>query len=150
MHWYLLILIGTVVEGEFTLVAAGFGVVNGGLENPAIMAVAAAGAFLGDALFFELGRRKGEVICKRWPWFGIRAKRISVLLEKRPELTLLILRFQIGLRSAGNLTVGMSDLKRGRYYPINGFACVLWAVFIVLLCHWFARFMTALWAAVWG
>jgi membrane protein DedA with SNARE-associated domain len=146
--WYLLILIGTFIEGEFTLVAAGFGAANGVLHNPTIMVFAAGGAYAGDLFFFELGRRKGDVICRRWPWFGHRAKRISVLLAKRPELTLLILRFQIGLRSAGNLTVGMSGLNRKRYLLINAVACVLWAIGIVLLCHWFAKFMTALWNAV--
>jgi membrane protein DedA with SNARE-associated domain len=58
---------GTVLEGEAVLIIAGFLAYRGYLELPYVILVAFLGAFLGDQLFFQIGRRVGAAFLEKRP-----------------------------------------------------------------------------------
>ena len=138
MIWYVLIFLGCIVEGEFTLVAAGFGVHHQALDAQLLVPLAWPAAFLGDWLFFELGRRNGGRLIESRPAFGLRAEKLGNWMKRFPIFAVFLLRFQIGMRMIGHFSLGAGSIGRFRYLAINLAACFVWAICIVHLCIWFA------------
>ena len=149
MTWYLLIFLGTFLEGELTLVLSGFAIYHGVLWLPAVAGVSVFGGFLGDWFFFELGRRKGYVVKRRWPKIAHSGLRVTKLLSRYPSLFLFILRFQIGMRMVGHFSLGMGgSLEKQRFLVLNFLASIVWAVFLTILCYYFAQIMSIIFSVV--
>lgn len=138
---YALVVVATMIEGEFSMMLVGYLMFNGdlALEVLPLGLAAALGAFLGDWFFFEMGRNRGGAFLQRWQWLSKRLESVAALLARFPLFTLLILRFQIGFRMVGNIILGQGDLNRGRYLVLNAVACLAWATVIIPLCLGFAR-----------
>jgi len=148
MIWAPLILIGTILEGELTLLVACLGAIYGDLLLVPIALLGSVGAFLGDWLFFELGRRNGEALLRRFRWLRGRFDRFAELLAKKPVLTLFILRYQIGMRMVGNFLLGSSEIDRRRYLELNAIACLSWGIAITVIGYWFFILTAPLWEMV--
>jgi len=80
-YGYVVILIGTFLEGETVLVLGGFLAHRGYLELPWVVAAAFAGTVAGDQLFFLIGRRKGMAFLDRHKAWKSKAGRILALLH---------------------------------------------------------------------
>ena len=61
-YGYIIIVIGTFLEGETILVVAGFLAYSGYLQLPFVILAGFAGTFAGDQLYFYLGRYQGKDI----------------------------------------------------------------------------------------
>ena len=66
-YGYLAVFLGTLLEGETILLSAGFAANRGLLYWPLVVAVAFAGATLGDQIAFLLGRWQGASLIARFP-----------------------------------------------------------------------------------
>ncbi|MCO5098098.1 MAG: DedA family protein [Rhodocyclaceae bacterium] len=128
---YVLVFLGALLEGETMLLLAGLAAHNGHLALPVIMATAVAGGFLGDQIFFFLGRRYGKPLLARFPSLRGPATRADALLARYHAPFILANRFLYGLRIAGPIAVGMSALPAARYALINLAGAVIWALVIV-------------------
>jgi membrane protein DedA with SNARE-associated domain len=129
-HGYLAVFLGTLLEGETVLIAAGFAAYRGLLDWPLVALVAAAGATLGDQLAFLLGRWKGDALLERFPALARRRPQIHVLLDRYDVIFILGVRFLYGLRIAGPLVMGSSRVPALRFTLLNLVGAVLWAVLV--------------------
>lgn len=129
-YGYLAIFIGTLLEGETVLIAAGFAAHRGLLSWPIVVLVAIAGATLGDQLTFLLGRWKGEALIACFPALAQRKPQIHALLERYDLLFILIVRFLYGLRIAGPVILGSSQVRLLRFAVFNVIGAALWAILI--------------------
>ena len=150
MLWYVLILLGTIVEGEFVLLLAAYFAVQGHLAPNTVAAFAAIGAFVGDLTFFELGRHKGDAFFQKRPGLAKRAAKISRLLTRWPLISVFLLRFQIGMRSLGNFAMGSGKMNRNHYLLLAPPACLLWAWCLSWLCFYFMTLMVPIWSTILG
>ena len=107
-YGYLAVFVGTLLEGESILLAAGFAAHRGLLDLPVVIVVAVLGATLGDQLAFLLGRWKGRALIARFPSLAKQQPRVHDLLERHATLFILTLRFLYGLRIAGPMLLGTS------------------------------------------
>ena len=144
--WYLLIALGTFVEGEFTVLAATIGVYRGVLSMNLLMITAFIGTFFGDWLCFELGRKKDPQIVLKWAFLEKRMAGVSAFLSRFSTLTIFVLRFQIAMRIVGNFALGRGTISRPRYLLLNGIAVGLWTLIIPRICMLFVNIMAGLWA----
>lgn len=125
-----------VVPGEAAVTALGaLAVSQGEPALAAIVLVAAAAAFAGDAACYLVGRTIG---LERWRW--MRASRAQaafawarVRLERRAALVLFTARFIPFARLAVNLTAGATRLAAPRYLAVAGLAALAWAVYQALV-----------------
>jgi membrane protein DedA with SNARE-associated domain len=129
-YGYLSIFFGTLLEGETILIAGGFAAHQGMLNLPLVILVAIIGSSVGDQLAFWLGRYKGNALMERVPALAQRKDRIHELLHRYDTLFILAMRFLYGLRIAGPLIVGASQIAPLRFALLNLLGATLWAVVI--------------------
>ena len=121
-----------VVPGETAVTAfAALGVASGSPPLAAVVAVAAAAAFLGDALCYFIGRRVG---LERWRWMrGPRAQAAFAWARRRLDRSTAAIvftaRFIPFARLAVNLTAGASRVPAPRYLAIAAAAATGWAAY---------------------
>ena len=132
-YGYAAVGVGTFLEGESVLLAAGAAAFHGYLKLPAVMAIATLASFLGDQLFFYLGRRHGNQLLGRFPSLEPRIERMRALLERHHVPVILSVRFLYGLRIAGPMAIGMSGVHWARFLALNLLGAVIWAVLIAVL-----------------
>ena len=129
-YGYLAVLVGAILEGETILLIAGFASHRGYLNLGGVVAVAAAGGFLGDQAFFWLGRLRGKAVIARWPKLQLHASKVNALLERHHSWIIVGIRFMYGLRVAGPVLIGMSGVAPLRFAAFNLIGAILWAVLI--------------------
>ncbi len=129
-YGYPLVFLGTFLEGETILLLAGFAAYRGYLDFTAVTLTALVASFLGDQLYFHLGRRYGLVLLKRWPSLKPRMARFTELLHRHHTPIILSIRFLYGLRIAGPVALGMTNLAWQRYMLLNFTGAVVWAILI--------------------
>lgn len=127
-YGYWVVLIGTLLEGESVLLLAGYAAYSGLLELHWVIGVAVFGSFLGDQLWFYLGRTRGQSLLAKYPSYMPAAARAQQLLDKYHTPIILALRFLYGLRTVLPFVIGMScTISTLRFQILNFIGAVLWA-----------------------
>ena len=127
---YIAVFIGTFLEGETILALAGFAAADGWLSLPKVIAIAVAGAFLGDQACFFLGRRYGARILASYPSLAAKAPRVQALLRRWDAPAVIVLRFCYGLRIAGPIIIGTCGISPWRLALFNFIGTLIWAPLI--------------------
>lgn len=83
-YGYLAIFVGAFLEGETIIAMGGFAAQRGYLDLPKVVVVGLFGGFLGDQLYFFLGRRHGSDLLARFPGLTHQLKQGAVR-ETREE-----------------------------------------------------------------
>jgi membrane protein DedA with SNARE-associated domain len=126
-HGYWLLALGCLLEGETLLLLAGWAAHRGLLDPAAVLVIAAASGFTGDQGFFWLGRRHGPALLRRWPAWASRVERVHALMARWRDGVIVFVRFAYGLRTAGPVIIGMSDVSALRFACFNALGALLWA-----------------------
>ena len=129
-HGYWVLALGALLEGETVLALAGFAASRGYLALPLVVAVAAVGGFCGDQFYFWLGRRHGDRLLPRLPSITQQADKLHRLIERYHEWVIVGVRFAYGLRIAGPILIGTSQVSALRFVLFNALGAVLWATLI--------------------
>ena len=125
-----------VVPSETAVITAGVVASSGDLSLPMIVALAAAGALLGDNTAYFIGRRFGTRIKDRF--FSSEKSRERTawaerqLTERGGEL-ILIARFIPGGRTAVTLSAGTLGYPWRRFVLFDAVAALIWASYAALL-----------------
>ncbi|AMS42813.1 DedA family protein [Aminobacter sp. NyZ550] len=133
----LAVFIGCMAEGESFAILGGFFAHQRFFEPWSAFAVAATGAFLGDTLFFILGRRfsnhKWVRLLRRRPGFSHAFR----LVQAHPNLFVLGNRYVYGMRLAGGIAAGLSRIPVSLFLALNGLSALVWAGIFVSLGYVF-------------
>jgi membrane protein DedA with SNARE-associated domain len=129
-YGYLAVFAGTLLEGETILVLAGFAAHRGYLALPWVIATAAFGGFLGDQVYFLVGRRNGARVLARFPRLAPGIERIERLVERYGAPIVVLVRFMYGLRAVGPIAIGMTGMHWARFAALNALGAALWAALV--------------------
>ena len=130
-YGYIAVFFGALLEGETILIMAGFAAHRALLHFPWVVAVAAAGGFLGDQIFFALGRYRGRQMLARFPSLQRHAARVDDLINRQSTWLIVGVRFMYGLRVAGPVLIGMSlQVPRLKFVTLNAIGAVIWAAVV--------------------
>ncbi len=132
-YGYVAVAVGTFLEGESVLLVAGAAASRGHLSLPVVIAIATFASFLGDQLYFWVGRRYGTALLARYPSLQPRAARVRGLLDRHHLPLILSIRFLYGLRVAGPIALGMSSVSWLQFLLLNGLGALVWALLIASL-----------------
>ncbi len=127
VHGYWVAFVGALLEGETILVLAGLAAARGYLALPLLIVVGAVGGFVGDQVYFAIGRHAGTRLLARLPRLQPRAARVAAMIERYPELAVIGLRFIYGLRTVGPAAIGMSAIGWGHFALLNCLGAAIWS-----------------------
>ncbi len=118
--------LGAGLEGETVAAIGGVLAHRGTLGLGETLAAVFCGTFAADQMWFQVGRRlrDGRLAARirARPAFG----RALALLDRRPTPFVLGFRFVPGMRTAGPLAIGASDIAAPRFVALNGLAALVW------------------------
>lgn len=129
-YGYLAIFVGAFLEGETILAMGGFAAQRGYLDLPKVVAVGLFGGFLGDQLYFFLGRRHGNDLLARFPGLTQRVARINQWLYRYHTPLIIGIRFMYGFRIAGPVVFGMGRVSAIKFTVLNLIGACVWAILV--------------------
>jgi membrane protein DedA with SNARE-associated domain len=131
-YGYLVIFLGTLLEGESWVALGGFAAYQGYMHLPTLIVVAVVGAIIGDQFFFLFGRYKGKAYIQNHPKYRERVARAQGLLEKHHRLLMFGSRFMYGFRAILPIAFGISNVKQSTFIIYNSLSAVVWALIFAL------------------
>ncbi len=127
LYAYLGTFLWTFLEGETFVLFAGLAARQGALRLDLLIACAWLGSFMGDQMYFALGRRYGQRLLERFPRLRPGVQQALGWLEGSSTLFILTYRFIYGVRNFSSVALGMSSLPWPRFLFLNFFAAGIWA-----------------------
>lgn len=123
------IVLGIVVPALPLLFAVGALVGLGHVSGPYALVCAAAGAFVGDAMSYWVGRRFGPQLRNRWPFsrYPQWIDRGEAMFRRHGIKSIAIARFVGAVRPFVPAIAGMLHMPARRYFIPSALACIAWA-----------------------
>lgn len=119
------------------VVLGGIMVQRGVLPYLPAIASAAAGSFIADQIFFQLGRRFRDHRYVRRLQAKPAFARAMAAFDKRPILFVFAFRFLYGLRTVSPVAIGTTQLPARTFMIVNALAAIVWAALFVSLGMFF-------------
>jgi membrane protein DedA with SNARE-associated domain len=139
LYGYAAIFIGTFLEGETILVAAGFAAHRGYLHLTGVILSAFLGTLFGDQLYFYLGRYKGTDYLGKKPRWQKASTRVFSMIKNHRVLLILSFRFLYGLRTVTPFLLGAGKVPPLQYLVLNVAGAAVWAITIGWLGYLFGN-----------
>lgn len=136
---YLAVFVGTFLEGEAILVAAGFFAAGGYLDVVWVTVVAFFGAYCGHIFWFWLGRAHGVRLLDRYPSMKRHFGKGIRVFERYGAAAIIITQWLYGLRITCAVIIGMSRISVTKFLLYEAASVGAWAVVITALGYYFGR-----------
>lgn len=138
-HIYTALIIGSMVEGETTVILAGYAAHQGYAAFWVVAALAAGASFLLDLAWYGLGRWQGPALQARWPALRRGSDILGERVNRRPRLIVFSVRFMYGLRTAGPITLGMVRVPIADVLIFGALSAAVWGTLFAGLGYAFGR-----------
>lgn len=136
---YLAVFIGTFLEGEAILIAAGFFASRNYLDPIAVTVVAFVGAYAGHLFWFWLGRVHGVKLLDRFPRMKRSFGKGMRVFERYGAAAIILTQWLYGLRITCAVIIGMSRIGLVKFFLYQALSCALWAVIVTAAGYYFGR-----------
>jgi membrane protein DedA with SNARE-associated domain len=135
---------GIPLPGETALIAFGVLASEGHYSIASVIAVAAAGAIVGDNLgYWLIGRLGGRALFRRWRWLSRYSDRVlpraEALMERQGGKTVFFGRFVSILRYTVAWIAGLSRMRWWRFLFWNAAGGIAWATAVGLTAYYGGR-----------
>jgi membrane protein DedA with SNARE-associated domain len=138
-HVYMAIVLGSLIEGETTVVLAGFAAHQGYAPWWAVTVLAAAVNFAWDQSLFAFGKWRGAWILERAPRLRKGVERITPLVHRHRRSVVFGVRFMYGLRTAGPIALGLAKVPWSDFLVFNALGAAVWATLFSALGYAFGN-----------
>ncbi|MDB4973433.1 MAG: DedA family protein [Myxococcaceae bacterium] len=134
LRWgYLAVGVGTMLEGETVLLAAGAMAHKGLLALPYVMLSAFAGGLANDLMWFTVGRHAGRAFITKRPRLAKHAAVVDRWIERSGTLFVLTFRFLPGVRTVGPILLGASSYSSARFMVLNALGAAVWSALVAFV-----------------
>jgi len=123
---------GSGLEGDLTMVLGGVVSHRGYFPLPIAIAVAAAGAFVADCIWYAIGRLNTARL-QNAAFYRRVGPRIEKVVRRVGVWQIVMARFVYGTKNATMLFWGLHGLPVHRFVPVDAIGCILSASFFVAL-----------------
>ncbi len=128
LQWgYVALGIGTLLEGETILIAAGAMAHKGLMSMPLVIITAFLGGFFGDLIWFYMGYRFGNGYIEKRPKLARKVKLAQEMLERYGSLFVFSFRFIYGIRMVSPVFLGVVRYPKKKYVALNLVGALVWA-----------------------
>ena len=138
-HLYAAIVLGSLVEGETTVVLAGYAAHQGYAPWWAVTALAACVNFALDLGWYLLGRWRGPQLLARFAALRHGVEAITPRLHRHRRRVVFLVRFMVGLRTAGPVALGVARVRWQDFVAFSALGAAAWASTMSGLGYAFGR-----------
>ncbi len=138
-YGYIILFVWSIFEGETGLVMAGVLAHQGYMNLALAIVVAAIGGFIGDQIYFYLGRINKDWVLKEFKAHRRKFAKARLLLKKYGGWIIFIQRFIYGMRTIIPMTIGLSGYDPKKFAIINFISAFIWASITILLSYYFGE-----------
>lgn len=138
-YGYLLIAVGTFLEGEIILIWGGFWAQLGRLSLPLVMLFAYLGTVLGEFGLYLLGRWRGRWLFDRFGPLKRSLPRLERFTERFGVWGIFLGRYFYTVRSMGNIFYGMVRMPWLNFIWATLASCAIWTVVVSLAGYLFGK-----------
>jgi len=143
-YGYIILFIWSIFEGESGLVMAGVLSHTGDMNVVTSIIVAALGGFMGDQIYFYLGKINKKWVLKELEVHRRKFAKARFLLRKYGGWVIFIQRFLYGMRTIIPIAIGISGYDPKKYAIINFFSALIWASLTIIPAYYFGEALLAL------
>ncbi len=138
-YGYVILFFWSVLEGELGLFLAGILCYSGDMNLSMAIFVAGLGGFVGDQIYFHIGRYHKNYIQKRLTTQRRKFALAYKLLNRYGWPIIFIQRFLYGLRMIIPMAIGLTRYNSKKFALINLFSGWAWASIIIVPTYFFGK-----------
>jgi len=136
-YGYIILFFWSILEGESGLIMAGLFVHTGDMVLFYAIFTAGFGAFVGDQIYFYLGRFKKEYVIRKLAKQKRKIALAKLLLREYGWFIIFIQRYLYGLRTIIPLCIGLMGYSPRFFALINFISALCWSSLIILPVWYF-------------
>lgn len=140
---YLAIFLGSLLEGETSLITGAFLVHRGYFVMTKIVVITFIAAQGIDWVYFFIGRKHGKRFLHKRPMLESKLNRLTSWIEKYPILLMIFYRFIYGVRIPLVIAFGLSSYNAVRFGILSSVGTALWVTCYAALGYYFGAFLEA-------
>lgn len=138
-HVYTAIVIGSLLEGETTVVLGGYASHQGYAPWWAVTLLSFIVNFFWDQGYYALGRWRGNWLLSKFPRLRLATERLSPRIHRNSRWLIFSLRFMYGLRTVGPIALGIARVSWKQFLVFNAIGALVWAVLFSSLGYVFGK-----------
>ncbi len=131
-YGYIILFFWSMAEGETGLVMAGVLSHTGDMNVPVSILVAGLGGFIGDQIWYYVGRYNKSYVHREFEQHRRKFARARLMLRRYGIWLIFFQRFIYGMRSIIPLAVGLSGYDKKKFAIINFFSAFIWASITII------------------
>jgi membrane protein DedA with SNARE-associated domain len=144
-YGYVLIFLGSIIEGDATLLTAAFLATRGHFALPYVMLTAMVASTIFNEAVFHGARRAGKPFFERQAAKHKRYHGVQEWVCRRSVMLLLFSRYIFGFRMAIPIACGAVGMRPLLFAAINILGAVIWAVPVCIVGSLFGHLLGAFW-----
>lgn len=138
-YGYAVLFVWSILEGELGLIMAGIMSHTGDMFLPFAIIVGGFGGFVGDQIYFYIGRFNKKYIHKR-----IRSQRTKfalahLLLKKYGWPIIFVQRYMYGMRTVIPIAIGLTKYSSRQFAIINFVSAIAWASITIIPAYFYGN-----------
>ena len=130
---YLILFIWSIMEGELGLIFAGIAAHTGHLNLFLSIIVAGLGGFVGDQIYFYIGRCNKNYLQNKLKKQRRKLALAHLLLNKYGWSIIFIQRYMYGMRTIIPISIGLTRYSAIKFAIINFISAIIWASITIVL-----------------
>lgn len=136
---YLILFLWSILEGELGLIFAGIAAHTGHMNVFLAIFVAGLGGFVGDQIYFYIGRFNKSYIQRKFSSQRRKLALAHLLLQKYGWPIIFIQRYMYGMRTIIPISIGLTRYSAVKFAIINLISAWVWAAITILLAWYFGK-----------
>jgi membrane protein DedA with SNARE-associated domain len=138
-YGYIVLFFWSILEGEMGLIMAGIFSHMGDMSLPISIAVGGFGGFIGDQIYFYIGRFNKRYIHKK-----LRSQRrkfaiAHLLLKKYGWPVIFVQRYMYGMRTVIPMAIGLTQYSSRQFAIINFISAIFWASITIIPAYYYGE-----------
>ena len=138
-YGYIVLFVWSIFEGELGLIMAGIMSHTGDMFLPIALLVGALGGFVGDQIYFYIGRFNKRYIHRQLITHRRKFAIAHLLIKKYGWPIIFVQRYMIGMRTAIPMAIGLTKYSAKKFAFINFISALFWASATIIPAYYFGE-----------
>lgn len=133
---YYFVFLGSIFQSVTLVILAGY-LANDYLNLVLVIIISALGSFLGNQVFFYIGRHGGKKIISKSKYLSKKSSLINKKIKRYEGAAIMIFKFVQGIKIISGIFFGTTRISHRKYTLLNLASSILWALVFVFIGYFF-------------